>query len=230
MRLWNGKNRRADDPQNFGGIWMVTFTDTIALMLTFFVMTYAMSDPHTQEWRDVSTTLQNHFNRHDGGPMNRGHQDTPSLGRVDFNQALDLGYLQDLVALQLENQKITDGVTLTRSPVGLVLSLDGVKSFETGMAGLSDQGRNILYALSDILQHLKNRIEIGARVAPGTDDGWQLALSRSAAVSAALLDAGYTHPVAIRGGMAGVDGGAALDIVIMEDDGNRVTVFDSFAP
>lgn len=230
MRGWNGQRRRADDPQNSGTSWMVTFTDTIALLLTFFVMTYAMSDPHTQEWKDVSNTLQSNFNRHEGGPMERGHQDTPSLGRVDFNQALDLGYLQDLVALQLESQKMTTGVTLTRTSGGLILSLDGVKSFETGMAGLSDQGQNIVHALSEILQHLKNRIEISARVAPGTERGWQLALARSAAVSAALLDAGYAQPVAIRGGMAGAEGNAALDIVIMEDDGNRVTVFDTVAP
>ena len=230
MRTRRGSKRRADDPQDFGGIWMVTFTDTIALMLTFFVMTYAMSDPRPAQWQASDNAMPDRFSRYDGAPLERGHQDTLSIARVDFNRALDLGYLHDLIALQLGAAKITDGVTFLRGPDGLVLSLDGVKSFETGMPGLSDQGRNVLFALSDILQHLKNRIEIGARVAPGTDDGWRLALSRSAAVSAALLDAGYTHPVAIRGGIAGAEDAAALNIVIMEDDGNRVTIFDSIAP
>lgn len=199
-------------------------------MLTFFVMTYAMSTPKTEGWKDVAQTLQHNFNRHEGGPFGRGSQDTISIGRVDFNHALDLRYLENLLVAQLETLPSLEGVRLTRRAQSVVLSFEEAQMFEPGMMQLNDTGRGRFYALSDLVGRLKNRLEITVQAAPDAQDKWEMALGRASAVSAALRDAGYTRPVMVRTAVGTAAQSGRVDIIIMEDDGKRVTVFDIGQP
>lgn len=231
MRYVNGRRyRRSDDPQEETSIWLISFTDTIALMLTFFVMTYAMSTPKEEVWEGVSQTIQGNFNRHDGGPFGAGPQDTISIGRIDFNKALDLRYLENLLVAQLKDLPSLEGVRLTRQSRSIVLSFDEGQMFETGMASLNDTGRARFYALGDLVGRMKNRLEVNVYADPASPQKWDVALERAASVSASLRDAGYTRPVMIRASIGEADAGGRIDVVIMEDDGKRVTVFDIGQP
>lgn len=227
---YTGRYRRSDDPQAETSIWLISFTDTIALMLTFFVMTYAMSSPQTEAWHDVSRNFQDNFNLHEGGPLGRGAQDTISIGRVNFNRALDLRYLENLLVAQLEGQSSLEGIRLNRTARTVVLSFGDGQMFEPGMTSLNDTGRGRFYALSDLVGRMKNRVEINVRIAPDAADKWDVALGRAASVSAALRDAGYARPVMIRASVTVPEQQGVIEVVIMEDDGKQVTVFDIGAP
>jgi chemotaxis protein MotB len=229
-RYNNRYNRRSDDPVQVGGVWLITFTDTMALMLTFFVMTFAMSNPERDIWRGVTQTLQDNFSAHYGAPMRRGAQDTISIERVNFNRALDLRYLETLLVGQLEEQSSLEGITLKRADRSIVLSFAADQLFEAGMDNLAEAGRERIYALNEILRRMKNRIEINIQAPVRTTAGWGDTLGRAASVSAALYDAGYTRPVMIRTATGPANSIGRVDIVIMEDDGNRVTVFDIGRP
>ena len=222
--------RRSDDPQEETSIWLISFTDTIALMLTFFVMTYAMSTPKDDIWEGVSQTMQGNFNRHDGGPLGHGPQDAISIGRIDFNKALDLRYLENLLVAQLKAFPSLEGVRLTRQSRSIILSFDEDQMFEAGMARLNDTGRGRFYALGDLVGRMKNRLEINVHADPSLAEKWNVGLERAASVSAALRDAGYTRPVMIRTSVGAQEDSGRIDVVIMEDDGKRVTVFDIGQP
>lgn len=231
MRYYAGAhNRRSEDLQSQGGLWLITFTDTIAVMLTFFVMTFAMSHVEEDVWSNVSQTFQDNFNRHFGAPLNRGDQDTISIDRINFNQALDLHYLEILLVEQLQDIPSLEGVELRKQDRALVLSIVQERIFEPGMTTLNDTGRAYLYALSEIVRRMKNRIEISVQADPAIADKWNEALGRAASLSAVLYDAGYTRPVAIRASIPESGSESRVGIVIMEDDGNRVTVFDIGQP
>lgn len=219
-------NRRIEDQPGAQGAWLVTFTDTIALLLTFFVLTFAMSRPASEAWDDLSGQIHSNFNRHYGGPLGRGDQDTISIGGIRMERALDLTYLEQLMRSHLASESDLAEVVLVRRPRALVLSLPLQKLFEEKSSALRSNGTDPLYALVPILRRLGNRLEIVAPAPGETLADWQGALERAAAISGALQTAGYDRPLTIRAG----GGRTHADIVIMEDDGKQVTVYDIGMP
>jgi chemotaxis protein MotB len=83
--------RRAGDAQG-SSAWLVSFTDVMALMLTFFVLLFAMSHPKEEEWDEFTDTVQENFNRFNGQVLNRGQQDAINIEKVNWSKALDLNY------------------------------------------------------------------------------------------------------------------------------------------
>jgi len=71
-------------------IWLVTFTDIMGLMLTFFVLMFAMRSPEPRTFETLVTGLQNQVFKILDTREKTGPFDTIDLGRVDFNRALDL--------------------------------------------------------------------------------------------------------------------------------------------
>ena len=83
--------------QDLAGETEITFTDTMALMLTFFVLMFAMSEPKPEYWSDMASALHTELkpfdvNVNDSGPVN-----AINLERVGYNKALDLNYLEEVL-------------------------------------------------------------------------------------------------------------------------------------
>lgn len=221
------RRRHDDAPAGDSNMWLTTFTDTIALLLTFFVLTFAMSHPKQDVWDDFSNKVQDNFNRFYGAPLNRGAQDTITIDSVDLSRALDLTYLTSLMEAQLAEQPALAPVTMQARSHSLVLSLPPGSLFEEGQSDISAEGRKILYALAPILRRLANRVEIVGHAGADEQTPGQ-ALIRATAASSALQLVGYERKVTVRG--AAAQGQVGLDIVIMEDDGKQVTLFDVGMP
>ena len=91
------RSRVVEEEHRGSKAWLVSFTDVMALMLTFFVLLFGMSKPEDSQWSEVSTALQNEFNRFYGPKFNRGLQDTVNISKINFNAALDLNYLKSII-------------------------------------------------------------------------------------------------------------------------------------
>lgn len=252
VRPVNGRRygRRAEDHKSGSPIWMVTFTDVMGLMLTFFVMMYAMSTPKEEQWESLTETIQTNFNKYYGKVQNRGFQETLSIERIDYSRALDLNYLRALMAALIEREGKLGAVALINQGSSLILSLPQDLLFNPGDATVKEEGARALYALADMLSRIKNRVEIIGHTDPrpiATDEfptNWDLSLKRAASVAAVLQDVGYTQPIIIRGQAAGryqdlpksmaeehrLNVSRRVDIVIMEDDGKRVKLFEIGVP
>ncbi len=244
------QGRRLGETRDLSGAWLISFTDLMALMVTFFVLLFAMTHPREQEWQGFSETMQTNFNRFYGDGLGRGPEDTISIDRIDYNQALDLSYLKALMESLLAEQPALASIILSEQPDSLVLSLPGDALFEPGRAEVKGEGDKMVYALAMTLRRLKNRIEIVGNAPPITAtnpafaSNWELSLARAAAVSGAIQTVGYDRPIRIRGAGAGKyqvadpslpaaerdAAGSRVDIVIMEDDGKQVTLFEIDAP
>ena len=86
----NGTHR----PREVASMWLVTFTDMRALMLTFFVLLYAMSIPKEDEWSQLTGAVQRQFATFSSQAFYAGAQDTIEIEKLDYSRALDLGYLK----------------------------------------------------------------------------------------------------------------------------------------
>lgn len=242
--------RKDDHNEGESKIWMVTFTDIMGLMLTFFVMLYAMASPRQEEWENLTNTIQSNFNKYYGQAQQRGFQESLSIDKIDYSRALDLNYLRALIGALIQREKGLGAVALINQRGSLILSLPQDLLFNPGQATVKPEGARALYAVAEMLSRIKNRVEIVGHTDPRPisneefPTNWDLSLARAARVAAVLQDVGYTQSVIIRGQAAGryadlpqdlsedlkLGISRRVDIVIMEDDGKRVKLFDIGTP
>ena len=241
-------NRRASDRQTVkSSAWLISFTDVMALMLTFFVLLFSMSNPDPAKWElmkgDLKDTLQQNKQASDkttqGKALNRGAQDTININKVDFEKALSLSYLEKLFQKQIDQDPLLKQIIMMKTNNGLIISLPQQLLFSAGQAAVGKEGEKALFNLAGILSRVKNRVEIVGHTDPRNISGdqfrsnWELSLARATNVAGILEKVGYTNNVTVRGhGSARYsdlsveiplltrrDLSRRVDIVIMEDDG-----------
>ena len=256
------KTRRMGDVGGGDGnafLWLTTFTDVMALMLTFFVLLFAMSEPEQKTFSEMTSALQQEFNRFYGAPLNAAPEESVNIARIDFDQALDIRYLQALIQSVVDRTPELKGqVLLIPQHDSLIISLPEQLLFNTGGATVKDDGGRVLFKLAGTLARIKNKINLVGHADPRAIDSavaqagqtrftsnWDLSLARAASVAAILDNVGYTYPVTIMGASSGRydDIGTSLneerrlglsrrvDIVIMDYDWEKDRVVsDSIFP
>lgn len=223
--------------------WLVSFTDVMALMLTFFVLLFSMAEPVKEDWSAMMSALQKEFNRYYGAALNLGSQDALDLSKIDFNEALDINYLEALLRSQVKDNKYLERVELIQQPGQLIIALPKDLLFDSGSAVVKEDGVRSLYALGGVLNRIKNKVEIAGHADPRPvpagssryDSNWDLSLSRAASVSGVLNNVGYDRDIVIRGHASGryddlegeveedmrLDLSRRVDVVILNHDGSK---------
>ncbi len=192
-------------------IWLVSFTDVMALMLTFFVLLFSMTEPARQDWSEITSALQSEFNRFYGAPLYRGTQDAINIDRINFSRALNVDYLEALLETVIADNEALGGVTLNTQQGQLVISLPRALLFDSGEAEVKEDGTRALYALGGVLSRIRNVIEITGHADPrpvtrgdgGFESNWELSMARAANVAAILETVGYERDIAVRGHASG---------------------------
>ena len=199
--------RRLGDSPKPNYVWLVTFTDIMGLMLTFFVMMFAMAEPREAEWSEVSAALRSEVGKVYGASENSGTEETIDLSRVNYKNALDVRYLEELMRTLIEENEGLKNITLISQPGSVVLSLPQELLFDPGQAAVKETGRKALYTLGGALTRMRNRIEIDGHADPRPIEGakssfsnnWELSLARAANVAAILENVGYQQSIGISG-------------------------------
>ena len=239
--------RMGEDDASAVPLWLITFTDVMALMLTFFVLLYSMSTPQEDKWEDIVDSLSYNEDIYDSAARDAGTQDYISLDKIEKSSALEPGYLKVLIENMLLERKIS-GIIMIENQDRLVISLPSQLLFDSGVADMNDAGRKLIFELGGVLSRVKNRIEVIGHADPipirsqvgQFDSNWELSLARAASVSNALRDVGYQRPMTVRGlSSARFDElpddisiqdryllARRVDIVVMDDSGYRQNAFD----
>ena len=224
-------------------LWLITFTDVMALMLTFFVMLYSMAVPEEEKWEDMTSAMTEGFRQFESPKWYQGAQDTINIDKLDFSRALNLNYLNALVTEIIEGDEKLQNVVVIPQKDRLVLSLPTELLFKTGQADVTVNGKRALFSLGGPLSRIRNRVEVIGHADPRPIQGgsgrytsnWQLSLARAANVTAVLENVGYVRPIIVRGlSSARYDELPAdvaeeerlslarrVDVVIMQDDGSQ---------
>jgi len=228
-------------------LWLITFTDVMALMLTFFVLLYSMSQPDVEKWTEMMSTMTVEFSKYYSEEWQAGEQETISIEKVDYSRALSLDYLRALLSEIIQKDESLRNIKLFQDDKRLIVSLPSELLFATGSARVNDPGRQALFALGGLLSRIRNRLEVIGHSDPRPVRGgqftsnWDLSLARATSVSAVLTNVGYRRPITVRGLASArfeelpgdlsrerkLELARRVDIVIMKDDGSgrQVTVF-----
>lgn len=193
-------------------IWLISFTDVMALMLTFFVLLYSMSSPDVEKF-EYKVGLSAHSKAEFGeGDKKGGDDEGDNIGRMDFSLAEDLQYIEAILAEIIQERKIGDQLKLQgRDDLLMIYIRSDIK--------LSDRDFLLfLNGLEPVLEGVNNRLElVGSQNAKGVFDDLQ-------ALGRILQDYGYTDPLSIT--VRDLSGSGKMKsrmaIAIRSTDGRRI--------
>ncbi len=235
--------KRNEDNSDNVPLWLITFTDVMALMLTFFVLMYAMSTPSEDQWRSITASLGSNFSKEHAMPFNKGSQDVVSIDKIPQSKALDLRYLKALIVRLLEEKNI-ENVSVFQNGDRLIVSLPSELLFNSASADVKLEGKKALFSVSGALSRIRNRIEVIGHSDPDPvvntsgpfRSNWDLSLARAIGVASVLREVGYTRDITVRGLSSGryeelpetleeekrYNMARRVDIVLMSDEGYRI--------
>lgn len=236
------RKKFAIDPPAASNVWLISFTDIMALMLTFFVLLFSMSEPEKDDWSKVAHVLQVEFNKFEGPNAFRNIYDALNVRKIGYDKALDLSYLKLLMERLIEKNKSLSAITLQSENNALIISLPDSLLFQTGKTDLSEEGSQALFPLAGMLSRIDNRVEIVGHTDPrplssesAFPSNWELSLSRALVVAGVLENLGYSKPLIVRGLSSGrynmlpddmseakkQSVSRRVDIILMQDDGKK---------
>lgn len=190
-------------PRRSANSWMVTFADVLALLLTFFVMMYAMNDVREDEWQGFVSAMSGHFNP--AGPpadfqVKDGFSDTSEFEP----RGMDLGYLESLISAQLKSTDAADAYSVVRRGDRLLIRLPEVLIIEDGRPMLTPTAQAAARELGQVLGTLSNGVSVAGHAARGTDgvtypSAWELSLAAATIVADTIRDVGFTRNILVLG-------------------------------
>ncbi|MDP2696679.1 flagellar motor protein MotB [Thalassospira sp.] len=185
--------------------WMLSLADLISLLLTFFVMLFAMSKVKIDRWDEVVDSLSQAIR-----PAPVKPNDEPlaqmNIPRVYRKPAMNLDYLSAVIDDAIDGNPFLSSATLSREADKLVISLPGDILFLSGGSEMTANAKQALFVLGGVLRNIGNRVGVQGHTDPRPLSGrgqyasnWELSLARAAEVANELKRSGYTDYINIYG-------------------------------
>jgi chemotaxis protein MotB len=171
--------------------WMLTFTDLVSLLLTFFVLMFSMSQLEIERWRAIAASLSASLDMPAAGLAPK-EPARFAVGTASPRRALDLDYLAAVVKQNLAANPLAAGIEVRRDEDRLLISVPADLAFASGSAQLSARSEPMLAAIASVLRTIANDVatEGHADPAPLTTgafaSNWELSLARAEAVASVL--------------------------------------------
>lgn len=159
--------------------WLLSFTDLVMLMLSFFIMLYAMSNPNDQEWSQIKTALSTSPAQMDLDVRSA----TADLNAEEITEDLipkNIKYIYSLIEGNLSAYQLDQDVSVTLRPTGIWVSVAEDDMFtKTGYLTVSTQ--KILIKLIPLLNKMNVPVSlIGQEASFGqVQDQWESSLYRA---------------------------------------------------
>ncbi len=181
--------------------WMITFTDLIALMLTFFVLLFSMSQLQQQKWQSLVESLASN--------LSATYKTETAKFAADYQveapivpPGADLDYLEPILREHFaEDPMLKDG-SIDRAEGGLIVFFPDERLFVGNTPELTTRGAKVIFALGSVLRNLDNAVDVNAGIRSGAtivSADWETALARSVAVVRILAQSGFAGPAVARG-------------------------------
>ncbi len=184
--------------------WMVTFTDLVSLMLTFFVMLFAMSNVEVDKWDSLIDALSQSLNASGANAVVVSSAEY-NVATIVRKQAINLDYLASVLEKTVAEDEVLAHSRIMRLEDRLVIALPVDLLFTPARADLSEKAREAVFNLGGVLRNIGNQIGINGHTDPVLVTGgayasnWELSLARAAAVANALRRSGYAEDIVAYG-------------------------------
>lgn len=171
--------------------WMVTFSDLMTLLLTFFVLLYSISNVDQNKFTDVANGLRDVLTNSSNSVIDLGENaeiDVPEDELEEIDEITEEEKMQQLKAMidqYVDEQGLADSVEVTLNEIGVQIDIKDKLLFEAGKADLKDEVFGILNKIGQKFNELPNEIMVEGHtdnVPVNTlqfDSNWELSASRA---------------------------------------------------
>jgi chemotaxis protein MotB len=177
--IFSGSSRGASPP------WLLTMTDLILLLLTFFTMMFAVSQPDPARYPEVAQSYTQTFAA-DAVPVPPGSA-VLSFAKVPDRAGDDIDYLAGVLRTAFDATPTLKQMEFRRANQYLIMSLPAEDVFAARGAVPKDETGALVFDLAGVLSNLRNPIAV-----VGSGSGWALGVTRAENLVEALLAAGLT--------------------------------------
>ncbi|MGL5331058.1 MAG: OmpA/MotB family protein [Peptostreptococcaceae bacterium] len=153
------RRRKIEEEEIDSNSWLATYSDTITLLLTFFILLYSFSETNNEKLIEVSNALQSQLV---GTPISTNDSTNHLTGVITPppNEKTEYENLVEKVNVILNSNGLEDVVGVREEEKGVVLQLSESILFDPAKADLKKGSLKILDAISTILPQLENEIMI----------------------------------------------------------------------
>lgn len=188
--------------------WLISFTDVIALMLTFFVLLYAMSDPVMQKWENkmgLSPDSYGEYAMNNNAGVNEGR----NINYEAFRQGEDLDYLESVLRELLPRSDVLSAIEVVRKKSSLMLYLQNIENLSP----------KLIKELSLMFNNLDNQIIVTSSAGENSFKQFR----KLQGLTDIMRDHGYKRsiPIRISAHMSPED--SRIVMIIQTHDGHRIT-------
>lgn len=213
-----------------GCVWIVTFADLAALLLSFFVMLFAMTGVSPDLWRSTvqSLTLTFQTSPEPNEAVPAAHRNSRL---TEPGPQADLAYLGTVLEASVRDDPALAEVRIVPQADTLRLVLAPRPLFETGSVELLPAAGRAIAAIAGRLRNIGNPLAVMAYAdaddASGSsyESGWEVSVARAMAVADALNGAGYDRPIVaigrVHGGGRAAEATSDVAIAILPATGDR---------
>ena len=180
--------------------WMITFTDLVSLMLTFFVLLFSMSAVKVDAWNNIVSALSQSLKASERTAQSKAASSF-DISTLSMRRAINLDYLTSVLNKAMASDELLKKSQLMRLEDRLVIGLPGDRLFQAGNAVLSKDANKALSNLGGVLRNIGNQIRTNGHTDPTPLAGsqytsnWELSMGRATAVANALKRSGYTEDI-----------------------------------
>ncbi len=203
MAKYSRRNKNREAPET--GTWLLTYSDMVTLLLTFFVLLFTFSSLDVTKFQAVLHSLQDALGLLEAGTtLEIDYEPTSMPGERDMEWEAEQLRLEGLLAKLeeiVEEQGLDEQILISLEERGLVVRFLDSVLFDLGSAELREDALEILASVVEVLKGLPNHI----RAEGHTDDlpintyrypsNWELSSARATSVIRALLES-YPFPPA----------------------------------
>ena len=186
--------------------WMLSLADLISLLLTFFVMLFAMSTVKVDAWNEIIDSMSKAAVDIENPEETDAPQADNNISTTIRKPAMNLDYLKSILTNNLKNDDVLGDAMLRQESDRLVLSLPGDLLFVSGQAALTRQAQQALFRLGGVLSNIGNKVGVQGHSDPVPLSGqgrftsnWELSLSRAISVANSLKASGYPGSISVYG-------------------------------
>jgi len=180
---------------------MVTFSDLISLMLTFFVMLFAMSNVKLDNWEEITDALQRTLNPTEEIEQEVIQSSSHNVSTVIRESGANLDYLASVMKELLSKDDLLRDSFVMRMDDRVLIALPSDALFEAGRAEMTAGAHDAMFSLSGVLRNINNQIGVNGhsdRSDPADrayDSNWELSVARAASVGNLLRDSGVKQNI-----------------------------------
>ncbi|HMK55378.1 MAG TPA: OmpA family protein [Dissulfurispiraceae bacterium] len=172
------RHRRLEDDHDHMDRWLISYSDFLTLMFTFFAALYALSTVDKEKVGQFSTSLRQAFNviEKPVAGIEEGKKPILEEMRKSFGNV--------------------EGISVKSDPRGLVVTLSNDTAFASGSADITEKTAAALSSLAGILKKNPGRIVVEGHTdemptsGPRYKSNWELSTARAASVLSALIGQG----------------------------------------